>query len=343
MNSQSNTQRRPAWPITTTALAVLMAVSGTVSASDLMVVLRDSAEVNDKVVRLMDIADVRGRNVRNVMEAKKLEICELEEIDGEATIDADFIQIFLQLRQLTTDENVVMGSSECFVRRTQRPALTDAEIEKAAARAMAIHLNVEPDNLRVALVSTFVLPLPQDVREAHGLTVDVVPPAQMHLGNVNLAVRLWKDGKMVANRNAPFQVLQRFHVVVTRRSMDRSTVVSAADVQEENRFMTSVPDEMTRDDIVGMEMVTPVKSGQILSWRELRTPVSLQKPDPVLIRNRDQVTVVARTGLIQVRLTEAQAMENGHLGDVIRWRNPSSNRISTGRVVAAGYLEVSPQ
>ncbi|MCA9058055.1 MAG: flagellar basal body P-ring formation protein FlgA [Planctomycetaceae bacterium] len=320
----------------------LLLTTVSVCAGDLQIELNAVAEVESSSVLLGDIAKISGGSFSDAAELRDVEVATLNAPGEQQAVTATFLKILLRLKGMATEDTEIRGAQSCSVTRSARPPLSDEEIEKAAREVLQQHLDAPPEDLQVSLTAPFLQTIPGAMKQGLDLTADVAPPPRLSLGNVAMTVRLWNGGTLIHTRQVSFQVLRRFSVVVARRSVASRATISHADVQEERRFLAIKPDELRLADVEGMQSVGQLASGQILAWRDLRTPVEQLQEKTVLVRQRDRVTVVAQAGLIQVRLTEAEALDNGHLGDQIRWRNPQTNRISTGQVTSAGYLLVNP-
>jgi Chaperone for flagella basal body P-ring formation len=71
----------------------------------------------------------------------------------------------------------------------------------------------------------------------------------------------------------------------------------------------------------------------------LRSSPPAADEDPVLVKVRDRIKIVARVGETRFIAT-GEAMQEGRAGQSIRVRNVDSDRTVMGRVVAAGMIEV---
>ena len=61
----------------------------------------------------------------------------------------------------------------------------------------------------------------------------------------------------------------------------------------------------------------------------------------MVVKRRSKVRVTAVSGALRVRLRQAEALEDGHIGDFISLRNLDSKEVITARVVAAGQAEIT--
>jgi hypothetical protein len=76
----------------------------------------------------------------------------------------------------------------------------------------------------------------------------------------------------------------------------------------------------------------PGKEGGVISKQE-------KVDDPVLIKPRDVVRLVAQIGSVRVTAL-GEALQDGRAGQMIRVRNTNSNKIVTGRVLDRNHVAV---
>ena len=103
-------------------------------------------------------------------------------------------------------------------------------------------------------------------------------------------------------------------VVVAVRPLDRGSIVTAADVEIQQRDTTPAASGRSCplssvEKIIGMEATRSIQPGDLV--------MSDSVQPPVLVKRGDSVTVYARGGGIQVR-TIARAKENGSLGQPVQ-------------------------
>ncbi|MDH5230816.1 MAG: flagellar basal body P-ring formation chaperone FlgA, partial [Gammaproteobacteria bacterium] len=116
-------------------------------------------------------------------------------------------------------------------------------------------------------------------------------------------------------------VLSRGHVV---RAQD--LYISNQDLNAKGRSYYSQV-----DDIIGMIVKTPVRSGTILRKRHLRLPT--------IIKRGQKVTIIAGRKQFEIRMT-GQALMDGSKGDLIRVTNISSKKTVEGEVIRAGVIRI---
>jgi flagella basal body P-ring formation protein FlgA len=112
----------------------------------------------------------------------------------------------------------------------------------------------------------------------------------------------------------PADVTLPMAVAVAIRSLERGVIVTAADVEIQQRDISPVTAGRSCpissvDKLVGMEATRTIQIGDVI--------MSDSVQPPVLVKRGDAVTVFARGGGIQVR-TIARAKENGSLGQPVQ-------------------------
>ena len=88
-----------------------------------------------------------------------------------------------------------------------------------------------------------------------------------------------------------------------------------------------------------------MSAGEIVTRQHLAAqvavPATARSASQPLVKPRDVVRVTARKGSLTVTLHQAEALQSGEAGQLVRVRNLASNRVVVGKVVAAGEVEVA--
>lgn len=132
----------------------------------------------------------------------------------------------------------------------------------------------------------------------------------------------------------PVTVRVMADVVVAARPLPMNTVISGTDVKVARRDLSRLTaGYFTRaDEVAGKVVNRPVSLGTAL------TPLVLAAQ--TLVKRGQEVTILAKTGTMEVRMT-GRALSDGAAGDTVRVRNLSSKRIVEGTVTAAGVVQVA--
>lgn len=114
----------------------------------------------------------------------------------------------------------------------------------------------------------------------------------------------------------------------------RKAVISESDLTQEKRDIAELPGNVVLDrkEIVGKEAKFNIIPGRIfLSWMIRDIP---------LVRNRDEVTIVAKSNDFEVTV-QGIAMEDGALGEEIEVKNLSSEKKFIAKVIGEKKVAVS--
>ena len=132
----------------------------------------------------------------------------------------------------------------------------------------------------------------------------------------------------------PVEVRRYGEVVVTARALARGETLSAADIKRDRREISS----LTRGFIADTTHALGRRTKRHLAVNTLLTPQMLLIPK--LVKRGQRVTLLARSGGIEVRMP-GSAMSDGGNGDIIRVRNLNSKKIVEGTISSDGIVEIS--
>lgn len=321
------------------SLLFMMCFTSSAEAQLIRVQCPEQVFVTSRLVLLGDVATITCSNSGMKLRASQLDIAELGEKETSCEITASLIRIRLILNGWGTDEVETTGAERIRVQFREPRRLSDADVEAAALKCLSENCEIPQDQLQVRLSEKFTAGLAASIRELDGLRAEVLPPAVVPLGRISLPVRIFLNNDLVTERTARFEVVRRHRVAVTRVSLNRDQIITEDTVQFEDRFLSKPADQPTEEMVFGRQLKTGVQAGSILTVRNLKEPE--ESPRPILIRRRDNVRVVATSGRIQVTLQNAEAMQDGREGDLIRLKNVQTNQLISGKVTSAGYVIVN--
>lgn len=132
----------------------------------------------------------------------------------------------------------------------------------------------------------------------------------------------------------PVKIRTYEEIVVAVRALPRRAIIGPSDVKLETRevhharygYLTQL------DQALGQSLRRPIAAGKALRPEQIESQQ--------LVRRGQRVTILARTGNLEVRLT-GEALMSGAVGERIRIKNASSERIIEGVVQATGLVRVT--
>ncbi len=149
----------------------------------------------------------------------------------------------------------------------------------------------------------------------------------------NLTVHTRCPGPTPWSLYVPSEVAVYRQIAVASRSLGRGHQLAAGDItlavrntgQLRQGFVTQP------EAALGMALRRPLQAGDPVRLSQLEAPT--------VVRRGDQVRLKARTGTITVD-TKGTALSDGRVGEQVRVRNDSSERVVRGRVIGPGAVEV---
>ena len=129
-------------------------------------------------------------------------------------------------------------------------------------------------------------------------------------------------------------------VAVAKKDIAIREKLSAENVRLERRPVEGRVARQATEDFQGKVATHAIRKGAILLVSDMRKTAVPTLTRETVIKRGDFVRVVARGHGLTVSLRACESLENGREGETIRLRNPSSKKVVTGRVVAAGEVEI---
>lgn len=315
-----------------------------------VIAVKSSAVVHKhEIVRIADIAELRGGRsaVRNRIAGLDLSA---PPADGEPVIiPREVVDIRLQLAGLPSSEYRVEGADAVHVVRGS-PALTqashaepnehatlEAAIVKKVRAALAKQFAVDSEDLQIALTR----PLPEDpdlpTLLKDGLEVRPVLPVNPQPGRIRVQAGLYLDGRLNAAVPVSLDVRVFRKVARARHRIPQGGRLTRENVSIQRVATHRFSPAATAEEVLGKTSKRPLAAGQVIRPQDLQDG---EAENPILIRPRDVVRLVARSGSLTVVVSAAEALQPGRRGDSIRVRNTRSRRVVVGRVVSRSEVEV---
>lgn len=129
------------------------------------------------------------------------------------------------------------------------------------------------------------------------------------------------------------QASVRLPVLVSRVAIERNTTLEARQLERKVLPLERVRQGFYQDpaEVIGQSARRGLRAGQVIG------PASLAPP--VLVRRGQRVTVVAAVGGLNASV-EAEALEDGRLGERIKLRNTSSRKPLEAKVTGPGQVQL---
>jgi flagella basal body P-ring formation protein FlgA len=297
--------------------------------SQVLVTLRSESTVRGPEIRLGEIASVEGDDASLVQRLREAEV-------GRATLPGlsrplDMSYLKARLRQLPVDPSAVILESPGTVSVTTASQRVEGNDLAAFVREqLAAERGGAAESLAVQVTGPVApLVLPEGRLE---LKLRSRPGAELR-GTTAHPVEAWVDGTLVRSVSVPVRISLLGEVVVAARPLVRGTILGPEDVRVERRELTNGPEPLrTTREAMDHRATRNIAYGEVIHAGLLELPP--------LVRRGETVLVSAEGRGVRAVL-QAEAREDGRLGQVIRVRNLSSGREVYGRVEADRSIRVA--
>ena len=303
-------------------------VEGSVASAKALVAYRAESTVNGPVVRLGDIAEIRSKDPALAQRLGAIEVGRSPLPGLSRILDPAYIQARLRLERVdpsaivfdTPPSITVLAASQRVggeeLLETVRKHILSAR--RADAMDLAIQATAPPRDL--------VLPTGSLILKVRGA------PAPDGTGTAAPLVEAWVDGTLVRTVSVPVRLSALFDVLVASHPIAQRALIGPEDVRVDRREI-----------LAGQEPLREV--GAVLGRRAMR---NIAPGEPILATLVELPPLVRRGEIVQLlaeghglrAATQAEAREEGKLGQTIRVRNLTSGKEIYGQVQAEGIVRV---
>lgn len=304
--------------------------------AEIIIRLKPEAEVSEPIVRLRDVAEIRGRDRGDISRLGEIDLLERPALGEAEQLTKERVVLRLLLAGVSRRELVLAGAKATRVRAaTPQPPLAenllDEEVIDAVRDLYQASLAMPAESLVVRLMR----PLPPIRIGQVSRTLTAHVSDRRKLGRIRPTIRITVGGKLQRVLTAQMEVEAIRDVVVTTAPLEAGTTIQPSDITTVRRAVTdlSLP---AYEQIVGKVVRTKLAAGEHVRPNMLRQHVR----DRYVLRARDSVRLVARKGNLEVTVASGEVLQNGNVGDFVRVRNPSSRKIVRGRVKNSREVEV---
>lgn len=236
------------------------------------------------------------------------------------------------IAQLRFIKNIAICLSLCLLTSTSVEAAiqSHASIHKAARQFIIEHVstiyNKKPEIKTGKLDKRLKLKRCNIPLEAY------LPKGSRTLGNITIGIKC--TGNKPWSLHVPASVSLYIDVLVTSQPLTRGTILNAGNLKRAKHDLAKLPNGYFKQlsQSIGMRLKRNLSAGTAL------TPAMLKKPQ--IIRRGQQVTMLAKTGRMEVRMT-GKALANGAVGEIIQVMNLSSKQKLEGIITSTGEVQIN--
>lgn len=210
-----------------------------------------------------------------------------------------------------------VNADEIFFERTMRGAIARFVQHGLQAEVSRLRLCFERDDEEILTL--------QDEDRRY----QIQPGSALRSERVELRINIWNGQKIVEERKITVFPQVQSHRVRMKQQVHRGDIVQADDLEEETAWLppNTADRQMTRENAIGMIADASLRPGSALRATDISSRPVVQRGDRVI------VNVISGGVVISF---EAEAREEGAVGDTIELRKIGERSTFAGQVAAAG-------
>lgn len=307
-----------------------------VEAQEIQIELKGSPKLTTVSPCLGDIATIKCRDLQTRTSLEALPIPNVPQGANTVTYTQRQIRSRLLFAGYSGTEFELKGPPSLTAQYMEVKAVTDADVEQAALKAMSELMNLESGDIRVNLRNPVVQGLGEPLRQLTEPRVEV-QPQRNGLGLVPMQVQIWDGDDLKKTVPVTCDVRRRYRVAKAVVSLSRDQPVTFQQVAFETQYLDKPVDQLTSDQVVGRSVRFGVPAGSVIQMKDIKTSAT---GGQIIVKKGSFVAATVRAGRLRVSLRDAEAMQDGALGESIRLRNRQTGETIVGEVVGYGRVVV---
>lgn len=284
--------------------------------------------VHSNLIRLGDIAHIKGDDSRLINALKSIELGKAP-LPGE-TREIHTHYIGMKIRQNNIDpETLTLDLPESVEVRREAIEISPQKIETIVKQFIHKKMPWDPKQVTIKISQAKGFSL-----ATGNITYEVVPQKREdYLGVSNFSVIFEVDGNVERKIWVRAHIDVSREVVVTNRPLGRHDTIAEDDIRLEKMNLAELSASVVSDplEVIGKRTKRAIDSNQPLRLNFLEVPP--------LVRRGDLVTIVAESDTLKIT-TQGIVSENGSKGEMVRVINTTSRKDVYARVVDSQTVAV---
>lgn len=303
--------------------------------------LHKSAKVTESPVRIRDVGTCFVMNEQISHAINELDLLELE-VGRQALVSREFIKLRLDLAGINTSGLTFIGPRESLVQRIESSQTNTQRLESEIIQQLAEQFQCPVEDLRVR----FLTPLSQLIKDKdrtnEALAPEVIWRSFPVPGRSSLTIRLVEQRQIKQSITLPVHIELRQEVVVVNRNIQRNETLQSEDLSVRDIFTSQPSVASTPAQFNGMIAKRDFPAGYSLRKVDVAAPKE-EAPREMVVYPRHAIRLIARHKNLQYVVPQAEAMQAGRVGQIIKVRNLQSQRIVNAKIVSASEAVVEIQ
>jgi flagella basal body P-ring formation protein FlgA len=172
--------------------------------------------------------------------------------------------------------------------------------------------------------------IPKVILPEGELRLEVKPLSSTKSKVIVVKVLFYVNNSLVKTTDVSLKVVRKITVYVAKFHIPRGTLITE-DLIGERVVEDGTSSGVTKEEIIGKISTRELYPGQIITSSSIA--------EPPLVKKNEEVEAIQRIGPLTISVTLI-ALQDGYLGQTIRFRNPVSFREVRGTITGKGKVEV---
>ncbi|MFC1758073.1 flagellar basal body P-ring formation chaperone FlgA [Planctomycetota bacterium] len=299
--------------------------------------LRKQSVVRQATVYLRDIATISGGDAVLRNRCGEVDVALLAIVSDDESIGKSLVEIRLLIAGLDGTDFNISGAESVTVRRIKNRSMDESIIETAQS-ALATIWQVKAEDVFVQLAN----PLSDTLLARLGSNSEIKPilTGEPRLGTNRILFGAYENGTLIEKFTASLEVSIQKELAIAKVPLKAGMIIEKEHVDKVRRNFRSRDALHSPSDVVGLEVSRTIRPGQIITSSVIR-PADVSKKRDIIVKRRTRVRLVATKGRVTVSIPEAEALDDGAVGETIRVRNLQSGKIVTGRIASDKSVKIS--
>lgn len=302
------------------------------SEPNVVITLARHSVIRQSEIRLDEIALIRGESNRLPVPLREIDLGFVNENDTKL-LSLNLIRLRLALANYPMDQIRIQGPAEISVSYETVQANLTVTFEEILKRQISSRLHLTPDQLRIQSLRPLEQVFRKETLSHSQIEQEVDIPAGPILGNRTVTVRGMLHGEVLETRAIPVEVSVKQELILVTRPISQGELITWENVTSRHAFVTTFVEEIPLKSVLGQVARRPLHMGEQLDRRDLVIPTQ-QRQGEILVQPRDAIRLIARKNNLEFVVPQAEALQAGREGQIIRVKNIQSNRIVNARVIS---------
>jgi flagellar basal body P-ring formation protein FlgA len=311
------------------AALTLMLVAAVAAAQEATVEVRGEVTVSGPALTLGDVAAVETADAALAAALRDIRLGVSPMPGNWRELDREMIRAQLRRSGYSSSRVQLLCPALVKIYRNSQ-TVSQAEIEQHLRDYIAAGAPWSPDEMQVTEVSR----IGDTVLPAGALSIEIQPRGGASwLGATPFVIDLTVDGQVARQLVMQARISVFRLAAVMTNAVPARRVIGPGDVELRRVDIAAASGTAfeSLDRVIGMEAVTYLQPGQIVTVRNVAPPVLVKRGQAIALEARSNQFVIRTVGLAQ---------QDGRRGEVIRVVNPASKKTVEARVTGEGTAEV---